>query len=291
MKIMVSGGTGMIGSHLVPELQRQGGDVAVLTRDPAKAEARFPGTRAVAGEFLDPFALLPEMRNLDTLFLLLPVIVSEAHEGLNAVALAREAGVKKIVYLSVQQTTAAPFEVPHIGSKQLIESAIRKSGIPYVFLRPSVFMQNDVWYKQSLLDHSIYPQPLGDYGVSSCDVRDIAVAGANALMTDIHNGRSFTIAGPDLITGTSAAADWSRALGKTVHYGGNNLDSWSVSQLSYGMPPWLVYDLKSMYHAWQTDGLTASRAEMHDLTQLLGREARTYQSFIKELSLTWRSDV
>lgn len=288
MKVLVTGGTGMVGSYVVPELQRRGADVSVITRNAERVQSQYPGVEPIVGDFLEPFEMRRAMRGFDALFLLVPVVASEANEGLTAVELARQAEIHRIVYMSVHQTAYVPRHVPHIGAKMLIESVIERSGLAYTFIRPNVFMQNDRWYRQALEQGGIYPQPIGDVGVSLYDVRDIAEAIAITLTSDQYAGRSFTIGGPDVLTGADAAQVWSSALGKPVSYAGNDLTQWAKTQLDYQMPASSVFDLQQMYQAWQTDGLIATPAETSRLEALLGRKLRTYKDFVSDLSETWR---
>lgn len=287
MKVMVTGGTGTTGSQVVRELLARGVQVKILTRSAERAKAISPRVEAVVGDLLSPSDLRPAFEDIDALFLLLAGVPSEAHEGLTAVALARAAGVKRIVYLSVHQTARPPRHVPHIGSKLLIESVIRDCGVPYIFLRPNVFMQNDYWYRDALLGHAIYPQPLGDLGASLCDVRDIAEAAAIVLTTDGHDGQAYTIAGPEPFTGKRAAALWSAVLGKAIAYGGHDMERWEQQQLTHGAPQWFALDLKMMFTAWQTDGLVATDEDLRRLVDLLGHSPRSYEDFVAETVAGW----
>ncbi len=58
MRVLVTGATGFIGSHLVPELVDRGHDVVAMTRDPAKYVAPA-GVEVVEGDVLDPDLRLP----------------------------------------------------------------------------------------------------------------------------------------------------------------------------------------------------------------------------------------
>ena len=112
-----------------------------------------------------------------------------------------------------------------------------KAASPATILRPNNFYQNDYWFKDVLLQHGVYPQPIGDVGLHRVDVRDIAEAAAVALTTSGHEGQTYDLVGPEAHTGESTAQAWARALGRPIVYGGNDLEAWEKQSLQY-MPDW-----------------------------------------------------
>lgn len=287
MNILIIGGTGTVGSQVVQELLARQVKLRVLTRSLEKAGTLPAGTNPVVCDLLDPVALRSALDGVDALFLLNAVSPSEAYEGLACVELARMAGIKRIVYLSVHRLEQFS-HVPHIGSKFLIEKAIQDSGISYTFLRCNVFAQNDLWFRDALLQYGVYPQPLGNNGVASVDVRDIAEAAAIAFTTHKAEGQIYSLVGPDTLTGERAAEIWSRILGKPITYGGHDMNAWEQQQRQY-LPAWLAFDLRIMYEAHQRYGLTATPAEIDKLTGLLGHAPRAYAAFVAETALAWKA--
>ncbi len=286
MKILVTGGTGTVGSQVVRELIARKVDVRVLTRSADKAKSLPAGAQGVTGDLLDPATVRSVFKGMDGVFLLNAVSATEAHEGLMAVNGIRMAGVKRLVYMSVHSADRAP-HLPHFGAKLPIESAIKASGIPYTILRPNNFFQNDYWYKEALLEYGVYPQPLGEIGLSRVDVRDIGEAAAIALTTDGHEGRTYDLVGPEVCTGETTAEAWSRALGKRIAYGGNDLEAWEQQSAKY-MPAWMVFDLRLMYAFFQQEGLKAAPADVPRMTELLGHPPRAFDDFVKETAKMWR---
>ena len=176
--------------------------------------------------------------------------------------------------------------LPHFGAKLPIEAALKKSGISYTILRPNNFFQNDYWFQDALLQYGVYPQPMGDVGLSRVDVRDIAEVAAIALTTSGHEGKTYNVVGPKVHTGRSTAEIWSRVLGKTITYGGNDLDAWEEQSLSR-LPAWMVFDFRLMYEFFQKNGLKATPADVDSMAGLLGRAPRSFEDFAMETAKMW----
>ena len=282
-RVLVLGGTGTVGSQVVRELLARGVEVSVLTRGPKRPLP--PGVSAVAGDLLDPATVRSAFAGMDGVFLLNAVSATECHEGLMAVNGARLGAVKKIVYLSVQDVDKAP-HLPHFGAKVPVEAAIRASGIPFTILRPNNFFQNDVWIKDALLGFGVYPQPIGNVGLSRVDVRDIAEAAAIALTSGESDGLTFNVAGSELHTGTSTAEVWGNVLGRRITYAGDDLDAWEKQSLAY-LPAFLVFDFRLMYAFFQERGLKATAEDVERLTALLGHPPRRFDEFAAETARAW----
>jgi uncharacterized protein YbjT (DUF2867 family) len=287
MRVLVVGGTGMVGSQVVRELLARGAEVSVLTRSAEKAGSLPRGARAITGDLLDPKSVRSVFAGQDGVFLLNPVSATETHEGLMALNGVQMAGVKRLAYLSVHNVDAAP-HLPHFGSKTAVEIAIKASGVPFTILRPNNFYQNDSWFKDAMLKYGVYPQPIGNVGISRVDVRDIAETAAIALTADGHAGQTYNLVGPRACTGTGTAETWSRALGKSIAYAGDDLDAWEAQSLQY-MPPWMVFDLRLMYAFFQEKGLKAPAADIDRLTTLLGHAPRSFEDFADETAKAWRA--
>ena len=129
---------------------------------------------------------------------------------------------------------------------------------------------------------------MGNMGLSRVDVRDIAEAAAIALTASGHEGRTYNVVGPEVQTGKSTAEIWSRVLGKTIIYGGNDLDAWEEKSLSR-LPAWMVFDFRLMYEFFQNNGLKATPADIDSMTGLLGRAPRGFEDFALETARMWNA--
>jgi uncharacterized protein YbjT (DUF2867 family) len=289
MKILVIGGTGTVGSTVVSSLLGQGAAVRIMTHSPDKLKGLPAGMEGIRADLDDPDTLPPAFEGIDGVFLLTAVGLNETDEGLFAVSAAKTAGVKKIVYLSVYMPEGSEI-IPHYRTKIPVEKAVKESGIAYTILRPNNFFQNDLWMKDAIMQHGVYPQPIGGKGLSRTDVRDIAECAANALMKPGHEGRVYPINGPDALTGEDVAGIYSRHLGREVRYGGDDLDAWA-ERVMYLMPEFMIPEMRIMYQFFQTHGAAATAEDLEKQQKILGRRPRSLDDFVKEIVPAWKSAV
>ncbi|WP_422087831.1 SDR family oxidoreductase [Variovorax sp.] len=291
MSILVTGSTGRIGAQVVAQLAASGASVRALTRTPQKAG--FPaGVTAVRGDLLDADAMRLALAGVNTLFLLVSNAPDELTQAINTLGLAREAGVKGIVYLSVTRS-AEYTDVSHFTAKYAVERMIEQMELPATVLRPSYFFQNDATLKDPLTKAGLYVSPVGDKGVSMVDVRDIADAAVVELLRRDRSPAAlpratYELSGPDALTGASLANLWSDALGRDVRYAGGDLDAFERAVKTQA-PAWLAYDLRAMMRRYQVDGAVATPADIERLTTLLGRPPRSYRDFARETALGWQA--
>lgn len=283
MRVLVTGGTGTVGSQVVKALLARGVDVSILTRDPAKA--RVPdGVTVVGGNLTEIQTIKTVFRDVDGVFLLNVVGPTESQEALLSLTAMRGSDAH-VVYLSVHHADRAAY-LPHFGAKVGVEAGLKASGLKYTVLRPDNFFQNDYWFKDVLLQYGVYPQPLGQVGTSRVDVRDIADAAAIAFTSGGHDGQIYDLVGPEVVTGPSTAAVWSEVLNKPIAYGGDDMDAWEAQAASM-MPDYMAYDFRHMYEHFQTKGLRASAEAVARLTTLLGRPPRSFRAFAEETAAAW----
>ncbi len=291
MTILVTGSTGTVGSAVLAALANSGAEIRALTRSPEKASLPA-GVTAVAGELQDPDSMRAALAGVSTLFLLAPNVPDELTQVLNTLGLAREAGVKGLVYLSVVRADAYT-DVAHFAAKYAAERVIEQFDLPATILRPSFFMQNDLQLKGALTGAGLYPTPIGAKGVSMIDVRDIGAAAAVELLRRERAAgplprELFELSGPDALTGESVAAIWSDVLGQPVRYPGGDLAAFEAQMRKVQAPGWKAYELRQMFRRYQEDGAVATTAEVERLTKLLGRAPRRYRDFAAEAAKSWQ---
>jgi uncharacterized protein YbjT (DUF2867 family) len=288
MSILITGATGTVGSLIIERLTAAGTEVNALVRQPGKVS--FPaGVTEVVADLTDVPSMRAALSSVRTLFLLNAVTPDETTQALIALNLAREAGIERIVYLSVIHAEKYT-NVPHFTSKHTVERMIDSLDMPATILRPAYFMQNERMVQQAIQGYGVYPMPIGSAGVSMVDARDIAdVAVAELLRRDRAPGplprMTLDVVGPEALTGATAAKIWSSGLGREVTYAGDDVAAFEQQMASFG-PAWMAYDMRLMMSGIQTFGMHGADGTVARLQAMLGRPLRTYADFVKEASAT-----
>lgn len=290
MTILVVGSTGTIGRQVVAGLAQQGATVHALVRDPSKANVP-EGVTVVRGDLMDIESMRSALSRVSTLFLLNAVTPDEVTQALITLNLAREAGVERIVYLSVIHSELYA-NVPHFAGKYIVERMIEQFDMPATILRPAYFMDNDTSLKTPLMEYGVYPMPVGRLGLSMVDSRDIADLAIAELLRRQRAATPLpreviTVVGPDRLTGEAIAAIWSEVLGRPILYGGDDTKPFEEALKAF-TPSWMAYDMRLMAERFQLDGMLGDEDEIGRLETLLRRPLRSYREFAARTVAVWK---
>ncbi len=281
MTILVTGATGNVGRQVIHQLASRGAGVRALVRDPAKAGLPA-GVEVAQGDLLDVDALRRAFEGVSTLFLLNAVVPDEFTQALLALNVAREAGVERVVYLSVMHSDLY-VNVPHFAGKFGVERMLEQTGFGATILRPAYFMDNDRTVKDVVAGHGVYPMPIGGKGLAMIDARDIGeIAALELLRRERAPGplplERIDLVGPETLTGGAVAAIWSEVLGRPVAYGGDDTAGFEKNLRNF-MPAWMAYDMRAMSERFLSVGMVPKAGDAARLAAMLGRPLRTYRDF------------
>jgi uncharacterized protein YbjT (DUF2867 family) len=206
MKVLVTGATGFVGRNVVRQLLEAGVGVRAMTRRPETAGLP-DGVEVVKGDLDEPATLRPAFEGVDAMYLF-PVEPTATE----VLALAKRAGVRRVVDLSAASVTAGLHDNP-------VEHAVAASGLEWTHVRPGGFMANmlQIW-APSIRAERVVRYPFGDQPEMLIHEADIAAVAVAALLEDGHHGAAYTLTGPAAVTIREQVKAIADALGEPVRY-------------------------------------------------------------------------
>ena len=226
MTVLVTGGTGFVGGHVVHALRARDVPVRALVRDPARAPRLGAwGVELVRGDVTDTASLAAACEDVDTVIHLVSIITGKrddfervmAQGTRDLVAAATGAGVRRLVLASAlgldERSRGA---VPYYAAKWEMESAVRESGLEHVIFRPSFVFGKDggVLPTFTRLARLAPVTPIVGDGTRRMQpiwVEDVAEFFARALET---GSGVVELGGPDMVTWNDFWDRLKRVLGK-----------------------------------------------------------------------------
>lgn len=219
MKTAVTAASGQLGAEIVQAVVDvlSSENVIGLARTPEKANSL--GVEVRPGDYNDPSVLETSLRSVGTLLLVSGMDAPEKRieQHRNVIRAARHAGVKKIVYTSVQGAEEGTAFSPVIQSNRQTEQDVRESGMEWVIGRNGIYIEPDVEYIES------YKKAGGifncaDNGRCGYTTRpELGYAYARMLTQDQHNGHTYNLHG-EAITQYQLAEYLNSAFGTELVY-------------------------------------------------------------------------
>lgn len=225
VKTIVLGASADQGIPLVNSLLRRGFQVTAGARRADAMEATpFPELKVVHADITDAASLAQAFAGQDALLMHLPFEFDRdkaAAMGRTIAVGARNSGLQKIVFNTSCFVADRDLDLTAHDGRRDIERALAETGIPCVFIEPTVFMNNiiRVWSKPSIVNHGIFAYPAKpDLKISWIGLEDVAEYMAAALETTKADGRHVPVGGPEALVGDEVAARLSEEIGRPVTF-------------------------------------------------------------------------
>ena len=260
--LAITGVTGGIGGRVADRLSRQGCNLRLIARDLAKIDD-FPRAELVVGDYDDEASMRQALSGASAmLFVSGREHIDRLTQHEKVVAAATSAGVRKIVYTSfLGASPEATFTLAR--QHYQTERFIRSSGAEYVFLRDSLYTD----YIPHLVGaDGVIRGPAGSGRVSFVTRDDIADAATAVLTTDVFDGQTFDITGPEAITLSHAAAVLSEFAGREISYVPETIEEAYASRAHYNAPDWEVEGWVTSYQAIANEEMETVSNSVETLT-------------------------
>ncbi len=279
--VLVTGATGTVGRHVVRGLLARGVSVRAAVREPGTADLPA-GADPVRLDFEDPATFGPAFDGVASTFLMRPPQIADVKAGiLPALAVARRAGVRHVVFLSLQGADRNRV-VPH----RRIEDDLMRTGPAWTMLRPGFFLQNLIApHGPDIAERDEIFLPAGRGRTAFVDARDVADAAVRVLTEPGHEGRAYELTGRTASTYAEVATELSTALGRPIRY--VDAAPWGFWRRlrGRGHPRAQVLVMLALYASCRL-GLAAHVSD--DLERLLQRPPRSVAAFARDASDHWR---
>jgi len=226
--ILVTGGTGFVGGHVVHALRQADRPVRCLVRNPRKAgRLAALGCELVEGDMTDPVSLRGAVEGVDAVVQLVAIRQGKREQfqrimvdgTRDLLKFAKEGGAKRWVHMSALGTTEeSKGLVPYYEAKWQMEQDVQRSGLPYVIFRPSFVFGRDggilpTFRKLARLTPVTPIIGSGKQRIQPIWADDVAAHFERAIELDAATNRTFEIGGPDIVTWNEFWEKLKRALG------------------------------------------------------------------------------
>ena len=218
MTIAVTAASGKLGSEIIRALSRLGTHSVVgLARTPAKAQHQ--GVEIRKGDYNSQSDLEQSLRSVRTVLLVSgmdePAKRIEQHR--NVIRAARNVGVRKIVYTSVQGAETGTAFSPIVQSNRQTEQDVRDSDLDWVIGRNGIYIEPEVECIDAYKKAGCIANCAGDRKCGYTTRPELAYAYARMLTEDEHNGQTYNLHG-EALTQAQLASHLNRAFDTNLIY-------------------------------------------------------------------------
>jgi len=214
-RILVTGGTGNIGRHVVDQLVTARAPFRVMSRNP-EAAGLPSGVEVVHGDLTRPETLDRCVEDVDAVFLVWVAPPDAAPAAIERIA----AHARRIIFLTAPLKTPHPFFQQPNPSRDMaegLERLIETSGMSRTFVRAGMFAGNarHFWGPQ-IRRGDVVRWPYVDAPTAPTDERDVAAVAVRALCDNRHAGADYVVTGPESLTQAEQVETIGRAVGRRL---------------------------------------------------------------------------
>lgn len=278
--ILVTGATGNVGTELTKLLSAQKVPFRAMVRSLKETDrlAALEGAEIIVGDFNDEETVAGALKDVKRAFLLTNSSEQSENQQSKFVNAARRAGIKHIVKLS-QWAADENSPVRFLRYHAAVERKIKDSGIDYTFLRPNLFMQGLLGFRESIVKQGKFFAAIGDAKISVVDVRDIVKVAAAALTGNGHEGKIYNITGTEALSHYEMAEKLSAAVSRPVQFVDVSPEAMREALVAAGFPDWQADGLIEDYAHYARGEASETAAGVQEAT---GKLPGSFDDFARD---------
>jgi uncharacterized protein YbjT (DUF2867 family) len=282
--ILVTGGTGKVGSRIVERLNHRGFLVRVATR--GKTDAFHDTHREHAYfDWGDETSYDHALEGIDCVYLIPPIGVVDPSPLMRIfIQRALSAGVRRIV---LQTASCISVDDPGLG---VVHRAVQTLAPEWAVLRPSWFMQNftdtkNHFHAASIKnEHTIVASDTGRVGF--VDAEDIAEVAVHALIDERSHNTDHIITGPQALSYAEVAEIISAAAMRPIRFVGMQPEGFRAYLLSLGYDADFASFLAQLEETWVRSG--REDRVTSTVERITGRPPRSLADFAAAHAHIWQ---
>jgi len=289
--ILVTGASGLAGSAVIREFARRHSPVRALVRDRAKARAleALPAVELVEGDMARTETLAGALAGVDRVLLISSSDQQMVETQSAFIDSAKKAGVHHIVKFSgLHASLKSPFLFNRMHAE--IERHLERSGVAWTHLRPCQFMPEYLREVPTIVADGALYLPLEEARLAPVDIDDIAQAAFALLTTPRHEGKRYSMTGPEALSMTEIADQISAAIGKTVRYVNVSPADRQRALLAAGLPAYIVDALDAQARE-RRKGATGEAVVHPTAHRKFGIRPTTFAEFARRNAAVFRGEA
>jgi len=276
-QILVFGSTGTVGIEVSKALAKKGVAFRAVVHSIEKADSIKKlgnNIEIVQVNVWQPESISKALEGINKVFLMTPP--GQTASGFGIVDTIKKAGIKNIVKLSALGSDDPAFAW---GKEHLdIEEHAKKQGLTITSIRPSSFHSNTFQDVPTIKQGAVY-KAYGNARLNLISNKDIGEVIAKALTETGHEGKTYTLTGPDTLDTNEYAKIISQVIGKEVKYIPINDQELRKQAANFLPTAELVDGFSNMNTYFRNGGYDK---HTNDVQNLLGHKGTTFQSFLEE---------
>ncbi|WP_341252974.1 NAD(P)H-binding protein [Euzebya pacifica] len=233
MKVAVTSASGKLGAEIVKACLEllPADDVIGLARTPERAA--HLGVEIRPGDYEQRDALESSLVGVDVVLLVSGMDAPDKRIGQhrNVIEAARAAGVRKIVYTSIQGAEEGTAFTPIVRSNRQTEQDVRESGLDWVVGRNGIYIEPDIEYLDRYVLAGGISNSAGDGRCGYTTRPELAHAYARMMTSDDHNGHTYDLHGQAL-TQAELAAHLNDAFGTDLTYTPMSVEEYRADRIA-----------------------------------------------------------
>jgi NAD(P)H dehydrogenase (quinone) len=294
MKLVITGASGPFGSNTTQGLLDRGipaTDLILISRNPDKLKAFADlGASIRQGDFDDYESLLQAFAGGEKMLMISTNRVGQREpQHSNAINAAKAAGIRHIVYTSFVGKPENDDSLA-VHDHRVTEALIRQSGMQWTFLRNSQYTEamRDAG-APAALNSGQWLSASGDGRIAMISREDCIRAAVAVMATEGHQGKTYNITGPELISYRELCDLVSELAGKPIAYKGITADELYAFFDSLGIPRTAQDDHVVDGFGWCSDDMVSFETMIKnggfaiisdDVEQLTGQKPETVREFL-----------